>query len=187
MRLFLAVAPQGQFTAELATRLDAARAAVPLRWTRPDSWHLTLQFLGEWPDERVNALLPRLDAVDPGDAFVLRPGGLGAFPDLARPRVLFLHLGDDGQSAALAGRLRDAVAAAWPDGPQDVRPLRPHLTLARVGAPLEREQLKILQDMELSGLPDIPVEGFALVCSALGPGGSRYSDVAFWRMRKKGE
>jgi len=187
VRLFLAVAPGGPFRAALSARLDAARRALPVRWTGPEGWHLTLQFLGEWPEERLPGLQDALDAVDPGPPFVLRPGPLGAFPDLRRPRVLFLHLEDDGQSAALARRLRAAVAACWPDGPQDAKGFRPHLTLARVGAPLERSQMKMLQGIELSDLPEIPVEGFALVASTLRPDGARYRDLGFWRVRKKGE
>lgn len=187
MRVFLAVAPGEPFRTALSSRLDAARRAVPAAWTRPGSWHLTLQFLGEWPQERLAGLQDALDAADPGPPFSLRPGGLGAFPDLRRPRALFLHLQDDGQAAALAGRLRTAVDAAWSDGPQDRKAFRPHLTLARARTPLGHEDLRTLSGIDLCGLPEIPVEGFALIASALGPGGSRYRDLAFWSMRKKGE
>lgn len=187
MRVFVAVAPGDAFRAALSSRLDAVRRAVPAAWTRPEGWHLTLQFLGEWPAPRLAALQEALDGIDPGAAFVLRPGGLGAFPDLVRPRVLFLHLADDGQTAALAGRVRAAVAAAWPDGPQDRKALRPHLTLARVRQPLGLEHLKLLSGSDFEGLPEIPVEGFALVASVLGAGGARYRELAFWRVRKKGE
>ncbi len=187
MRLFLAVAPGTPFGEALSSRLDAARRTLPLRWTRPEGWHLTLQFLGEWPEDRLPALQEALDGVDPGPPFVLRPGSLGAFPDLRRPRVLFLHLEDDGQSAALARQLRTAVAACWPDGPQDTKAFRPHLTLARVGAPPDHDQMKILQDMDLGDIPEVPVEGFALMASILGPGGPRYRELGFWRVRKKGE
>ncbi|MFN2370973.1 MAG: RNA 2',3'-cyclic phosphodiesterase [Candidatus Krumholzibacteriia bacterium] len=187
MRVFVAVAPGDAFRAALSSRLDAARRVVPAGWTRPEGWHLTLQFLGEWPAPRLAALQEALDGIDPGEAFVLRPGKLGAFPDLGRPRVLFLHLMDDGQAAALAGRVRAAVDAAWPDGPQDRKALRPHLTLARVRVQPEREHLKMLYGIDFGDLPEIPVEGFALVSSALGAGGARYRDLAFWRVRKKGE
>lgn len=133
------------------------------------------------------ALQKACAGLDPGPPFVLRPGALGAFPDLRRPRVLFLHLRDDGQAAALADRLRAEVGRVWPGGPQDTKPFRPHLTLARVRAPLGREQLKMLADIDFSGLSEVPVSGFGLVASQLGPAGASHRELARWGMRKKGE
>jgi len=187
VRVFLAVAPGEPFVAALSTRLDAVRGALPVRWTRPSSWHLTLQFLGDWPESRLEALQEALAAFAAGPPFRLFPAGAGAFPDLRRPRVLFLHLRDDGPAACLAARLRDLVDGIWPDGPQDRKEFRPHLTLARVDRTLGRSDLKVFGSIDLSGLPEIPVEGFSLVASELGRGGPRYRDLAFIRMRKKGE
>ena len=187
MRVFLAVAPGEPFVAALSSRLDGVRSRSPLRWTRPDTWHLTLAFLGEWADERLEALQDALVAFDPGPPFRLHAGGVGAFPHLRRPRVLFLHLEDDGSAARLAGRLRDLVDGVWPDGPQDRKSFRAHLTLARIDRSLEQRQLNLIHDIDLSGLPEISVEGFSLVASQLGTGGPRYRDLAFIRMRKKGE
>ena len=187
MRVFLAVAPGERFAAALSARLDGARGRLPVRWTRPEGWHVTLQFLDEWPEERLAALQDALDGLDPGPPFTLAPAGLGAFPDRRRPRVLFVHLEDDGRAAALARRVRAATDAAWPDGPPDRRPFRPHVTVARARAPLGHDDLKVLDGIDFSGLPEIPVEGFALVASQRLSDGARYRDLAFWRLRKKGE
>ncbi len=187
MRVFLAVHPGEEFRTALSARIDPWRGRVPVRWTRPAGWHLTLQFLGEWPPERLDALQEGLDSTTDRAPWDMRPGGLGAFPGLARPRVLFLQMADDGQLADLAARVRRTVDATWSDGPQDVKPMRPHVTLARVKAPLERSMLNSLRDMELSGLPEVAVTGFALVASELRPDGPRYRDLAYWRLRKKGE
>ena len=187
MRVFLAVAPGDPFTAALSARLDGVRDRLPVRWTRAHAWHLTLQFLGEWPQDRLEALQVALAGFAAGPPFRLRPAGPGAFPHMRRPRVLFLHLEDDGPAAHLASRLRVLVDGIWPDGPQDRKAFRPHLTLARVDRTLGFDHVKIFENIDLSGLPEIPVEGFSLVASELGPGGSRHRDLAFVRMRKKGE
>ena len=119
--------------------------------------------------------------------FGLRPAGLGAFPNLRRPRVLFLHLEDDGAAARLAGAVREKVAGIWPDGPQDAKRFRPHLTLARIRRPLAGEQLKSLESMDMDGLPEVPVGGFTLFSSVLGREGARHTPEAEYRLRKKGE
>ena len=60
MRAFLAVHPGDEFRAALSRRVDPWRDRIPVKWTRPETWHLTLQFLGEWPAERLEALQERL-------------------------------------------------------------------------------------------------------------------------------
>lgn len=183
----MAVPAPEQLAAALTTALDGPRHRLPVRWTRPETWHLTLQFLGEWPAERLQALAAALAAAPAAEAFALSCGGLGAFPHPRAPRVLFLHLEDDGRLARLAGDVRRIVAGIWPQGPQDVQPFRGHLTLARVSRKLDLEELNLLQEFELNGLPDFPVHRFALVRSDLTPQGPRYTDLAGFALRKKGE
>lgn len=187
MRLFVAVSPGERFVRELTTRLAPWTGRLGVRWTRPETWHLTLAFLGEWPAERVEPLVAGLEEAIEAEPLLLLPGGLDGFPDLRRPRVLFVQMRDDGSLAALAARVRSAVDRTWPEGPQDRRPFRPHLTLARIRRPLDLEEVKSLPNIDLSGLPEVTVERLQLVRSELRPGGPRYTDRAVFRLRKKGE
>ena len=115
LRLFVAIPCGERLRAALSARLDVSGADLSLRWTRPHSWHITLQFLGDWPETRVPALVEALSASSGPPPFTLVPEGLGAFPGLRRPRVLFLQMGDDGAAAGLAdlgqgqGRAADLV------------------------------------------------------------------------------
>jgi 2'-5' RNA ligase len=187
VRLFVAVPCGEQLAEALTTALDGQPAGRFLRWTPSDTWHLTLQFLGDWPRSQVADLAEALNAASAAEVFTLRTEGLGAFPDLRWPRVLFLQLENDGNAAGLAARVRAIVAEIWPDGPQDSRDFRPHLTLSRVRRSLEQEDLKMLKNMELGELPDFPVEGFTLFESRMGSGGARHVPVAEYPLRKKGE
>ncbi|MCK9996259.1 MAG: RNA 2',3'-cyclic phosphodiesterase [Candidatus Krumholzibacteria bacterium] len=188
MRVFLAVSCGEQLTAAVTTALDNLRAgpvdSLPVRWTRPETWHLTLQFLGDWPADRLAGLQTALEAASDQSAFSLTPGRLGGFPDLKSPRVLFLHMDDDGQAARLAGSVRTIVNKTWREGPQDNRAFRAHLTLARIRAKLSRSDFNLLQKLKLDGLPDVAVEGFSLVASELRPEGPRYTELAFFGLRK---
>jgi 2'-5' RNA ligase len=175
----------------LTTRLDALPEDLPVRWTQPQQWHLTLQFLGDWPESRLPGLIEALSEASDRDSFTLLPGGLGAFPSLRQPRVLFLQMEDDGAAAGLAKTVREEVAGFWPVGPQDGgssrKVFRPHLTLSRIRRPLSPAQVKRLEDIDLSGLPDLPVTGFTLFSSVLDRGGARHTPVAEFALRKKGE
>ena len=188
MRVFLAVPCGEQLTARVTTALDEWRSGpagnLAVRWTRPETWHLTLQFLGDWPADRLTQLQSAMEAAQDQSAFFLTPGRIGGYPDLKRPRVLFLHMDDDGQVARLAGSVRAIVNKTWRQGPQDNRAFGAHLTLARIRARLSRSDINLLQELKLEGMPDVAVEGFSLMASELLPEGSRYTELAFYGLRK---
>jgi RNA 2',3'-cyclic 3'-phosphodiesterase len=176
MRLFVAVNPPSQLCCDLDTRLDTVRARLPLAWTAPQAWHLTLMFLGEWPADRLDPLRSALQEAVAGQAsFEVAPGGVGAFPSLRRPRVLFLHLDGGDPLRRLTGAVRTAVDAVWPDGPQDHKPLRPHLTLARVKQPLGGPELAQASRLDLGTFEPFTVTEARLMSSALRPDGARHT------------
>lgn len=132
-RLFIAV----DLTAEIKARLRGVQAlpefeGLRVRWTPPEQTHLTLVFLGA-TDER--AIAPIGQAICPAvaglETFSLTLGGFGAFPDLARPKVIWC--GVDGGKDQLE-RLRSAIVTALGAVvPQtDAGPFAPHLTIGRV-------------------------------------------------------
>jgi len=179
VRLFVAVNPPARLCEDLDTRLDAIRREVRLAWTRPVAWHLTLCFLGAWPPQRAAPLPAALRAaaatVPP---LVVTPGAVGAFPDLRRPRVLFLHLDGGEPLRRLAAAFRGAVDAVWPDGPQDRKELRPHLTLARIKRPLAAPDRARLAGLDPGPLAPFEVAAAHLLASELGPAGARYRELA---------
>lgn len=188
MRVFCAVSCGAQLAHAMTTALDGLRSGplghLPVRWTRPESWHMTLQFLGEWPESRLNDLKRDLPGVVDIGPFVLNPGELGGFPSLESPRVLFLQMGDGGQAARLAGRVREIVGGCWPEGPQDTRAFRGHLTLGRVPRRLSVEERNLLLDIKFGSLPPVEVEGFSLLASELRPSGPKYTELGFYPLRK---
>jgi 2'-5' RNA ligase len=179
VRLFVAVNPPRQLCADLQTQLDAVRRQVRIAWTRPAAWHLTLAFLGEWPGERVAPLQDALQAaVAAHPPLTITPGGVGTFPDRGRPRVLFLHLDGGAPLQQLAATVRRTADAVWPDGPQDRKAFRPHLTLARIKRPLPARDRDRLARLAPGPWPPFPVTRVALMASELRPDGARHTEVA---------
>ena len=134
MRLFVAITPPRAVLLEVRAAVDALkRGNTPgvnalLRWTRPETWHITVAFYGEVSEEKAADLVERLGRVAARTTpMELSLAGAGRFG----PRALFF--GVQGQCDRL-GRLAEAAGAAARRCHIRVedRPYRPHLTLARV-------------------------------------------------------
>lgn len=102
-----------------------------LRWVPPDNLHLTLKFLGELPATQLPSLTAELQALARSTQPIpFSLGELGAFPNLARPRVLWVGLQAPPALAQLAAALEQRLLAHG--FAAEPRPFTPHLTLARL-------------------------------------------------------
>ena len=118
--------------AELQARLQAGPGGAAGRWVRPDGIHLTLQFLGDVPRDRLTRVSAAVDRACAGrKSFRYAVGGLGCFPNARRPRVVWVGLHEE--SGQLADLQRAIARELEPLGyPPERRPFSPHLTLARI-------------------------------------------------------
>lgn len=179
-RLFVALDPPDPVRRRLAAiqaelRKLGGRHADEVRWAVPEGIHLTLQFLGAVPEER----LPALEGAIAAAASASRPlalevKGAGGFPSARRPRVVWA--GVEGDRPALAGLVADLGRRLAPLGyTPDERPLSPHLTLGRAregrGAPGLGGALA-----QASASDPVPwrADALVLVQSHLSPAGARY-------------
>lgn len=181
MRLFIAIPLPENVVHGLSAacaRLRSDRDS--LRWSAPESWHITLQFLGNSTEEQLACLTTQLAQVRPAPVPV-RLGGLGVFD---RAGVFFAEVEVTPQLAALQSCV---VAATAHCGfvPED-RPYHPHITLARAKGDSGRGAIKKLKQQvsELASqragartfkdFPAFTAREFLLYESHLGPGGSKY-------------
>lgn len=126
MRLFVGIALADEVVRELASVVTRIRpGSCGLRWTGPESWHITLQFLGNATQEQHQCLVARLAEVRSAPVPV-QLGELGCFD---RVGVLFA---DVVVTAGLAALQQRVVAATCHCGfVAEARPFHPHITLAR--------------------------------------------------------
>jgi 2'-5' RNA ligase len=149
----------------LEPRQEAGRG---LRWTAPDQWHVTLAFLADVADRHTDELLERLErAVSRRKPLVLRMAGAGAFPHAARAKVLWAGVEHDGEELM---RLAGGVRAAGAKSGIEVGGGRfhPHLTLARLGGPVD--VTRWLRVLEPYAGPSWQAREVALIASYLGQG-----------------
>lgn len=126
MRLFVAIPLVGGVEAEVKRLTARLRPAVPgLRWTQAETWHITLQFLGNANEDQYACLLPGLSELKAAP-FSVDFEGLGAFE---RAGVFFLAVRP---SPALVALQKEVTAGTERCGfAQEKRPYHPHITLAR--------------------------------------------------------
>ena len=153
MRTFIAVPLSEECQSMLGQMQKNLREyRADIRWVAVPSIHLTLKFLGEVNPEIIRKLAESLeDAVKPHTSLNLRLHGLGGFPNIKNPRVIWC--GIDGETESLAQLQKRVEAACIPYGfePEE-RTFRPHLTLGRVKSKSNLQPLldyiKIGSDLE---------------------------------------
>ena len=138
----------------------------------PSIIHITIQFLGEVPEDRIPAIASALGTVRL-PTFSLVVHGLAANPR-QRPRVIWCMVSDGGGCAALARSVGDAL------GPlgiaREERPFHPHATVARIKGPAP-DIHAVIQGIGAGVLGRREVRGFSLKKSTLTPGGPVYEDI----------
>lgn len=162
---------------DLQRGLKKELAAV--RWVRPAGIHLTLKFLGDIPEEAVDAIGAALATATRGQgALNLSVKGLGVFPSIRKARVIWAGLG--GETAALFDLQRVVDAALEAVGfPREGRRFKAHLTLGRFKkAPLTHELAKVIEDRSAFPPVAMPVDAVVLYRSELRPQGARYTTLS---------
>ena len=156
--------------------------AGPARWEDPRKLHLTLKFLGETGEGLLGEILRAMRAAAAGAVpFTLTIGGFGAFPSLARPRVLWIGCDDPGGTLLKiqGGLERELRALGFAE---EERAFHPHVTIARsrdVGAPTHLTSLP--KSVTFDPRHTLVTEIF-LMKSVLQPAGSEYTVIGSIRL-----
>jgi 2'-5' RNA ligase len=168
--------------------LEGVREFAPeARWVNPESFHVTLKFIGEQKPEQVEQIKPELATVR-ATPFEISFRGNGFFPNPRSPRVFWLGIEAGEQLPQLAKAVDEAVSRTGL--PRESNDYRAHLTLARSGSgrphsrpgdqsspPLRRLGEK-LQAMPAPDFGTMTAREFYLYESKLSPAGARYTKIA---------
>ncbi|GJL57328.1 MAG: RNA 2',3'-cyclic phosphodiesterase [Nitrospirales bacterium] len=133
LRVFLAVELSLDLLRKVVELQCQLRDGLPkINWVPPESLHLTLKFLGYVDAPMVEQILTAIEPIRTSQqAFTLEVKGVGVFPHLRRPRILWV--GCTGDIPALLTLVSRIEGALEPLGfPPEDKPFFPHLTLARI-------------------------------------------------------
>jgi RNA 2',3'-cyclic 3'-phosphodiesterase len=177
MRLFTGIDLPAEVRENLAAVIGGLRPCARLNWSPPENLHITTKFIGEWPEDRLDALVAALRSLPPGQPIGIALQGLGWFPNPRAPKIFWVGVKADGCLAALASHTDETVARLGVA--PERRPFSPHLTLARI-----REQVPLTRLHEaVAALPsedfgEFTASRFHLFLSQTAASGSVYSKLA---------
>ena len=176
MRLFVAV----NLPPDVRERLGAVqdrlrRAQADVSWVRVENLHVTLKFLGETEEKRLDRIRDVLaEVARAGAPFPLRVTGVGSFGGRV-PRVVWAGVSEGADCLTrLARQVESALSRVG--FPKENRSFTAHLTLGRVRSPRNAEALLMaLQEFQTDSFGMTTVRQFDLMRSELRPGGSVYT------------
>jgi len=134
IRAFLAIDPAAEVLAAVARLQEKLKREISgkISWTRPQGNHLTLKFFGGIDRHAVEDICAAVKKQAAAAApLVLKVEKMGVFPDLRRPRVLWIGTAGDSEKLILLQNQLEADFEVL-GFPRENRPFRPHLTLGRI-------------------------------------------------------
>ena len=167
--------------AKIARTLGESRADV--KWVSEENFHITMKFLGPVEQDRMDDVLKAVESSSSGlSPFDLRLVGLGAFPRIANPSVIWAGVSEGTQELqTLAGRLEDSLERAG--FPRESRKFSAHVTLGRTRSTRGAEQLGAsIERLRNEEIGHFTVRRIAVMRSDLRPSGPIYTPIADFEM-----
>ena len=176
-RLFIGIdisADARQRAASYVGELRRTARGLRVGWERPEKLHITLKFRGDVPGPRLGLLEAALGkaAAEIG-SYTASLCGTGYFPPRGVPRVLWLGVDDQGETARLSSSLDDELAGHG--YPREMRKFSPHLTIGRLREPERSRKLAEIHMQKKFEPVSFQVSELVLYESSLQPSGSVYT------------
>jgi RNA 2',3'-cyclic 3'-phosphodiesterase len=189
LRAFIAVEIPPEIRQTVCNATSSLRKGIgPLvRWVPLENIHLTLKFLGDVSPANVDMLSQMLVAeADLFSCFDLRFHGIGSFPNLKRPRVIYIGIQ---APAALEALQRGIESASRRLGYEsEERGFSAHLTIGRVKQNItgsEQQTIRrALEEAKIDSLGTARVDSVHLYKSDLRPAGSVYTRLFTASLKK---
>jgi len=155
-------------------------SGLPVRWVPSINMHLSLKFLGDVSETNVETINEIIrTAANSYHAFEISIGGVGVFPNMHRPRVIWVGVEAPEEMISLQRRIETETTRMG--YPSEDREYAPHLTLGRVSRNANAAEIKAvskkLLNEKLGFLGAARVNQIHLFRSQLQPGGPKYTKL----------
>lgn len=190
MRTFIAVDFQTEILDKIEQIGNYFKTQTPvgaLKWVAKENLHLTLKFIGEVSPAKINEIKTLTGGVlISSTSFGIEIKGLGLYPTVNKPRVIWLGIENNLALVNIHKRLDQALSQAHikPDN----RPFSPHLTIARVRRNTPPDQVraigKTISQFKVGSLGISKIETIRIYQSKLNPQGPTYSPLMTIRLNQ---
>jgi len=145
-----------------------------MNWVKPENWHITLSFLGDTPSEKIDILKELIDqSFHELNSFQSKLEGVGVFPNRRDPNVLWLGL--NSLQLILPAYEQLGKLLLKNDFSFDQKPLKPHLTIARMKYLADKAIIDTLvKDYGQTVFDQVKIDRIVLFESLLTPQGPIY-------------
>jgi 2'-5' RNA ligase len=178
MRTFIAI----ELPEEIKKQIEKLQAPLKktrafVSWVKPGNIHVTLKFLGEVPEEKTNEVFSATErAVGGTKRFSMSLKGTGGFPNLRRPRVIWIGTGSgEEELSCLAEKIEEEMEKIG--FPKEKRKFSPHFTIGRVKSSKNIEELAQQVESTEFETKTIEVNQVVVMRSQLHPAGAIYTPL----------
>lgn len=184
IRVFLALNLSGEEKEILKQDQDAVKqklGSIKVKWEEPAKFHLTLRFLGDIQEEKINPLFETLDRLKfDFEELVYETGSIGFFPNSKYPNVVFGGLNEISGSTNQLVELIDRIILNF--GVKPDKRFIPHITLGRFS---RDKRVRINEEIKHTLIKQvITFDSFYIMKSTLTPKGSVYETINKINFRK---
>lgn len=145
-----------------------------VRWENPEKFHLTIRFLGDVDEEKINTLVSTLDRLKfDFEELEFTTSKTGFFPESKYPNVVFAGLKETGTNSEYLVSSIDSILKNF--GIKPDKRFIPHITFGRFSRD-KRKKMETLPELELEKQL-IKFNSFSLMKSTLTPRGSIYEEL----------
>lgn len=180
LRTFIAIDIPGNILSEIRELQEGIKDyGFKIRWVRPESIHLTLKFLGDIKAVKINEIAEAISkTVVRYTPISLQAKGVGVFPGIKRPQVLWVGLA--GQLEPLVSLQKTLDENLETIGfPVEKRPFKGHLTMGRMKAKIDVKKFgDVLMTFRSFESEAFTADRIILYKSELKPSGAVYTELA---------
>lgn len=181
MRTFIALDFSPEIINKITEIINYFKTQTPqraLKWVAPQNLHLTIKFLGEVPENKIEQIKGLINqALRNENAFEIGVDGIGMYPNQHMPRVVWLGIEGSERLKGIHNKLDTTLEKA--DIPPDKRSFNPHLTIARIRRNTDKETVKeigkTLSGFNVDSLGRCTINNIILYKSDLTPEGPEYT------------
>jgi 2'-5' RNA ligase len=157
---------------------DLKSSHADVRWVNPENIHITLKFFGNIEESRIESIITSIEEpVRTTSSFSLKVQGMGGFPHLKNPRVIWMGLVNGKEVLISFQKQIEKELERIGLQPED-RPFHPHLTLGRMRSNRGRDELVgWIERFKGEEFGNFQVERVILFKSDLRPSGPIYTPI----------